>query len=197
MRRNPGCAFLLTLVVSLTSFSARGDEGDATYAPSGSVSTPRGSSVPVWRLVSGELTAKEANDVALFWKTKYPRAIVASPATLKYNCHSYAWYQQSPSNPYWIGLVNPTDEDPYWSDGSYYLVARGDARSGSLPPTVKTGDKVSYVNSEHSAVVHYSGAFISKWGPGPLMIHLPEDCPYTADLLVCPWCASPLTFYRR
>lgn len=196
MRTNTNCAFLLALVMSFIPFTAHGD-GDVSFAPADSVSTPRGSSVPVWKLVAGDWTTAEARASALYWQSRFPRATVASPATYKYNCHSYAWYQQSPSNPYWMGLTNPADEDAYWTDGSYYLVASGDARSGSLPAGVRTGDKVSYVNSEHSAVVHYFGAFISKWAQGPVMIHLPQDCPYVTDPLVCPWCTNPINFYRR
>ena len=44
----------------------------------------------------------------------YPEAIYLSPATVKYNCHSYAWYWPAVGNLYWIN-----DPSPYWEDGSY------------------------------------------------------------------------------
>lgn len=37
-----------------------------------------------------------------------------------YNCHSYAWYKQSPYNRYWM-----QDPTPYTKDGSYSRVVSG------------------------------------------------------------------------
>ena len=36
-----------------------------------------------------------------------------APSSSKYNCHSYAWYMQSTSNPYWMN-----DPSSYYTDWS-------------------------------------------------------------------------------
>jgi hypothetical protein len=62
-------------------------------------------------------------------------------------------------------------EDIYWLDGSYVE-----------DDTCYT--KISYVGGNHSAVrSDEPGWFISKWGEGPLVKHLPGDCSYAATTL--------------
>ena len=99
--------------------------------------------------------------------------------TVKYNCHSYAWYSQSTSNTYWI------------NDISLYL------RTTSTVNRMNTsvGDKVVYYNSSnntysnpsHSAVItSYTNisssqrnfTLKSKWGMCGLYSHSLTNCPY-------------------
>ena len=43
--------------------------------------------------------------------------------------------------------------------------------------------KVYYADGDHSAVVSSPGLYVSKWGPGPLIRHAPDYCPYdTSDM---------------
>lgn len=93
-----------------------------------------------------------------------------------YNCHSYAWYQQSNNNK-WMN-----DPSAYTSDGSY---------SASYPVN---GRKITYntvsnktTSLEHSGIISLAGATIdsmyvtSKWGCGALFYHKAKKCPYYSD----------------
>lgn len=145
------------------------------------VYTPKGTAVQVdksaERLSSAEKVAAD-NYVA----TQYSSAVLLSSATSIYNCHSYAWYSQSTSNPYWMNYPNS-----YMTDGSY------SQRSGS--PSV--GDKVYYSTSgnEHTGVVtslgRLTGFYVtSKWGQLGLVQHYYTTCPYYVN-------DSALRYYYR
>lgn len=101
-----------------------------------------------------------------------------SPPTVKYNCHSYAWYMQSPSNPYWM------------NDPSTYLMTRGE----KAEEDVLVSNKVVYYsttdgtlqNPSHSGIVigvtesggERSFTIRSKWGMQGLYEHDLRNCPY-------------------
>lgn len=102
---------------------------------------------------------------------------IASP-TVKYNCHSYAWYMQSTSNPYWID--NP----------STYLMTRGE----KAEEDVLVSNKVVYYfttdgtlrNPSHSGIVigvtesggERSFTIRLKWGAEGLYEHDLRNCSY-------------------
>lgn len=65
----------------------------------------------------------------------YPNAIRRKSATKRYNCHSYAWHDQSPENNVW--LINPF---PYMTDGSY--LNAGSAAAGRRVFYRNTGSEV-------------------------------------------------------
>ena len=65
----------------------------------------------------------------------YPNAIRRKSATKRYNCHSYAWHDQSPENNVW--LINPF---PYMTDGSY--LNAGSAAAGRKVFYRNTGSEV-------------------------------------------------------
>ena len=110
-----------------------------------------------------------------------PEATRISPSTRKYNCHSYAWYMQSTSNPYWMDCPND-----YYTDGSYEI------------STGNVGDIICYYNEDdvniHSGIVtsRLSGVsngvcgdadlvtVRSKWGSLGLYDHRGDQCPYTS-----------------
>jgi hypothetical protein len=101
-----------------------------------------------------------------------------SAPTVKYNCHSYAWYQQSTSNPYWI-------DDP-----RAYLVTR----SKKNEDAASVGNRIIYFSPDTGAVhnLAHSGVVISittssnrrsftiksKWGMSGLYEHSLNRCPY-------------------
>ena len=115
-------------------------------------------------------------------------------ATLRYNCHSYAWHDQNiDDNIYWINCP-----DIYITDGSYTLV------TGTPQP----GDIVCYIDDDasagetriHSGIVieivgssaSFSGVIMqSKWGRSGLFEHRGDQSPYIADG------ADRLEYYRR
>lgn len=146
-----------------------------TQVSDGTVKTPRGSNVTRVYTCSPELTAIEKGYLMLDSAAKYPRAVRIAEPTVRYNCHSYAWYSRSTSNPYWI-------EFPmiYMTDGSY--------RSYSGTPI--PGMKGWYYYGEHSAIslgnrtengsqVHYVE---SKWGQDGVYQHPYNYCPYTPSV---------------
>ncbi|MDX6610940.1 MAG: hypothetical protein QOD75_126 [Blastocatellia bacterium] len=128
------------------------------------VSTPQGTLVPV--VVGGyELTSAQIASANAYVADNYPLAVRETDASRKYNCHSYAWHDQSTSNNKWMG--SPGD-DTYWNDGSYLSTTSGVANR-----------RVSYpASKDHSAIVYNSTTFRSKWGQLPRMRHAYSYCPY-------------------
>ena len=140
------------------------------------VQTPNGTNVQVF-CDEEMLTPSDIAEIDEYYDTAYPNAVRLSSATSKYNCHSYAWYQQSDKNPYWMN-----DPSAYWEDGSY-AESKGNA-----------GDIVVYYDGNqpiHSGVVErrvetYTSSLsdleniqvTSKRGKVGLYSHLGSDSPY-------------------
>ncbi len=108
-------------------------------------------------------------------------------ATVKYNCHSFAWYSQSVTNDYWIN--SPEN----FMDSSYISSSFSD----TIPAGVSSGDKVIYykfklfsTNYQHSARVYSKvlNTYISKWGDYGLYVHNPTEVPSSYN-------ASSLRYY--
>lgn len=57
-----------------------------------------------------ELTSTEISYLNSFVTVNYPYAVNASSPTVKYNCHSYAWYSAFTSNTRWMNIL-PTAYD--------------------------------------------------------------------------------------
>ena len=141
------------------------------------VSTPNGTNVEVYK----EPNHFDGHEIS-FWnewvRTNYPNTSLIASASTAYNCHSYAWYLRSYSNPYWMNYP-----DAYISDGSYTPV------SGSI----SQNDKI-YYSGEHSGIVYTANnttltnsIIESKWGDLGIVRHKVYDSPYT----------SPAYFLRR
>jgi len=133
-----------------------------------SVQTPNGTNVGF--MIRGEqLSASTKVAWNNYVRINFPNTTLLSVATSNYNCHSYAWYSQSPSsNLFWIN-----DPSAYMTDGSYTYV-------GTNPTGNYQKVFYNYTGSEHSGIVtNYSSKQItSKWGEGPLVSHNIYDCPY-------------------
>jgi len=105
----------------------------------------------------------------------FPNAVLISSSTGIYNCHSFAWFYQSNTSPYWMD--NPT---AYWTDGSF---------TDEKATLLSKDDRVTYTTTQldHSAYVFQGGTakvtglVISKWGATPLFKHAQNYCPYTMD----------------
>ncbi|HEX5740641.1 MAG TPA: hypothetical protein VFY17_03690 [Pilimelia sp.] len=138
----------------------RGDEPITIY-------TPRGTAVQAQRQGS-EMTESELRYVQQQIDSRFPRAVQESSPTRRYNCHSFAWYSQSPTNDVW--LDSPGD-DAFWEDGSY-------RRWRSTQPAA-AGMRVSWVYDDHSGIeVGRSGEIRAKWGQMPVMRAPVEYDPY-------------------
>lgn len=119
-----------------------------------------------------ELSQYEINYITNSLSSDYPNATVVSPASARYNCHSYAWYSRSTSNPYWINAMNDSGVlqlSRYWTNDAYASCTESQA------------EFIYYANGDHSAVMRPDGKYISKWGKGPVMIHNATYCPYNTS----------------
>lgn len=111
----------------------------------------------------------EIANITYQFENQYPQADVIGQASRKYNCHSYAWYEQSTSNQFWLNSLAPNYElqlQRFWTDDYYYITSEDNA------------EKVFYVSGDHSAIPLSTSLYISKWGTAPLMEHAPFYCPY-------------------
>lgn len=160
-----------------------------TYVHNNTVLVYNNVAIEVWSDSNGNLYyGTTVSDIPSSYKTTmnneyqviYGITPTANP-TVKYNCHSYAWYSQSTSNSYWMD-----DPSLYLTDGSYTEV-------GKLQTIA--GDRMVYYNSNtdiydqitHSAIISsYTDypkskrTFVvnSKWGAYGLYQHSWDNCPY-------------------
>lgn len=101
--------------------------------------------------------------------------------TVKYNCHSYAWYSTSSSNKYWIDYPGA-----YLTDGSYDEVGKMQVEVGGRIVYYDTINE-TYGTPTHSAKItsireltksKRNFTVISKWGMMGLYEHSWATCPY-------------------
>lgn len=125
-----------------------------------------------------DYTADEKNAIITQMKASYPKITILDEPTSAYNCHSYAWYSNTSSNPYWINDVG---------------LFANDVHSTQIGTTANAivGDIIVYLGTSnailHSAIiVEINGDQVicnSKWGPSVLCKHeynyIPPD--YCAD----------------
>jgi hypothetical protein len=131
--------------------------------------TPRGSAVAAINMTT-ELTSAQISSNNNYVASNYPNATRLRNASRKYNCHSYAWYDQGTGNSKWI---NSPGDDRFWTDGSYIPNSN----------VGQAGRKVSYRNDDHSAITVNATVFESKWGQLPLMRHNYNYTPYNSSAL--------------
>lgn len=99
----------------------------------------------------------------------------------RYNCHSYAWWDQSEGNTWWIERVEPYVSDPLVSQ-VYGM------------DNLRLGDLITYRSTpvtvwNHSGVItglHPNGSVVtpmvaSKWGEAGVYIHTIANCPYSTS----------------
>ncbi|MBQ6762023.1 MAG: hypothetical protein IJP49_04670 [Bacteroidales bacterium] len=152
----------------LEAFLGSIDEQQMEYGIPISVLTPNGSIVSdTEQITDPEFTAYQRQQIAIEFSNTYPLATIVAPASVKYNCHAYAWHISEGGSNVWMGIsTNPTSI--YWTDGSY---SSSNCRGKGL--------KVSYINGNHSAITtETTDYFISKWGNGPRVRHHKDYVPY-------------------
>ena len=145
-----------------------------TYSENGTVNTRDGTEVTVYE-ASRDLTNQEISAYNSYISTYFPNISTLSGPSSRYNCHSYAWHEQSTSNTKWI--------NDYYGYGDVYEYVN-DLHSEILTTPV-VGCKVVYFDSDnkicHSGIVTaISGTSItvkSKWGKMGLYSHLMNDVP--------------------
>src|SRR5690554_6400547 len=90
---------VIVLVAIIIVMLAGCDPGDGDTLTT--VYTPRGTAVSAYQM-NWEMTSSEIQQLNNYVASNYPNAIRVRDATRKYNCHSYAWHNQSSNNNIWI-----------------------------------------------------------------------------------------------
>jgi hypothetical protein len=145
------------------------------------ICTPKINPVYAWIMVEDSDPIRRTWDS--IYALEYPNAVQIPTygqyqghnlsSTRQFNCHGYAWHVSDGGDYRWIGYYpGNTDEQIYWTDGSYSQVGN----------PVYPG-KVSWqcVDCDHSAITTSpasSGILISKWNRFPLMRHALNYSPY-------------------
>ena len=144
--------------------------------------------IEVMAFLYDEMSDEEIQEQINMQQQYFSDVIELDGPTALYNCHSYAWYNRSVNNNYWINDVDLFIHDPHtitWDPGD----------PTSTPFNLKVGDIVTYwrdisANSyecKHSAVIcgfNSDGSIIcrSKWGIGGLYQHDEERVPHNYKL---------------
>lgn len=133
-------------------------------------------------LILDELSQETLDFYDYAYSELYPNAVKLREGTVKYNCHSYAWYSTAPDNSYWI-------DDPYYfhANSSEYLQVT----------SPQIGDIICYYDNSwnilHSGIVTgFTGQesnglcgnantveVTSKWGFAGVYRHNGYECQYT------------------
>ena len=153
--------------------------GQSVRSSTTSVTTPKGSEVTAYKGLTWSdhgTTKSGANRMNQQYLKTYPSATLLRDAAPAYNCHSYAWYSDSSSNPYWID-----DPSEYVLDGSY-----GETSEYYVDSIVLYGEPGK--SPSHSGTVsgvsdrHHLTYVVSKWRYYGLFEHLYYDCPFAGSV---------------
>ena len=137
------------------------------------VYTPKGSHIQVYESTDPDYTVAQQQAMHSTFASTYNYSSYVSPASNRYNCHSYAWYSQSTSNPYWM---NTPYCDAYINDGSYYQV-----------PTAAANDRIHWHEGDHTGIIVGVGpqagnmTVISKYGFYGVYRAFIGDMPYSGN----------------
>ena len=139
------------------------------------VNTPTG--IPIYYETSSimpgieELAAANAHYDSLIVVNEW-NAVKIGECSYKYNCHGYAWHLSDNGDT--VNIHNVSDV------AKYYNGLDGAATFKRVSNPMKYS-KIYYNGGGHSAITDTNDPtqyVISKWGSGPLVRHLPNDCPY-------------------
>jgi hypothetical protein len=146
---------------------------------SGVILTPCGTVVP--GTVSSEtnaFTEYEKSFAQSYVTIYYPTATIVGDADPAYNCHGYAWHMSRYSiyGPWYEKVSIQTDQpkDYYVEDGSYNTGGTLAVISYTIDHSAIPEGAVLPYDMEGAQSSEY---YISKWGTGYLMRHLPTDVP--------------------
>ena len=135
------------------------------------VLTPKGTKVKVTK----NNTVPTAQDIADFNKllNQYSGTRILGTYTFKYNCHSYAFYQQSTLNTYVM-----SDPSAYITDGSYKKRNDNSVTKGDII-VITYNKKISHSEVNLYNATHINIAIVKgKWGPGYLVEYNHQNSPF-------------------
>ncbi len=179
------CDLLLTSDDQINSSSvlsqsiAFTENGFSYIRSSNNAYTTSGTSVPLYSSTS-DFSSEEQSSIAETTAVAYEISRIAN-ATSKYNCHSYAWYQASASNVYWLA-----DLAPYIND--LHCINIAEPCVGAIAVYLDANNQPL-----HSAIVtSVDGDNImceSKWGANGLFAHhianVPSSYSYNNNQVRC------------
>lgn len=129
--------------------------------------------VPTYTADTDFTDSQKAQEISTMQDT-YPEIVIMGDPTSAYNCHSYAWCEESRWDNHWIDSVDLFANDVH----TWFLVDEEDAQIGDI---VLYFDEPNHIS--HSAVIQSvtdSSIFcISKWGASVLCMHELEYVPDT------------------
>ncbi len=173
-------AYVCEILYNYLSFSSM--PSDFIPPLTGEIETPNGTDVPVYKNLYWDMYYEiygtpESESLVYqlnsLYPSIYPGVSQIAPPSFKYNCSSYALYQQSSSNIYWIYRYLP-----YFTDESY-------VSSTQEAGAVITYSSVSgFSNLKHFGIMVMHGSQLlvrSKWGCYGLFQHGITNCPYYVD----------------
>ena len=136
---------------------------------------------PLQGIIRSELTDYEIESYNSQLCNAYPSAVMIAPSSARYNCHSYAWNDQSTSNAVWLNAYdsqNVFQLQKYWIDDHY-----------TERITEANATRAYYSSADHSAIITGTNQYLSKWGSGPLMQHAQSYSPYSTNRMAyyCSW----------
>ena len=119
-----------------------------------------------------DLSFDEISSINYYANLYFPYAIKLREPTIKYNCHSYAWYDQTIHNSIWLPYPGSFKTDCFYPQATWQV--------GDILVYVENGEDI------HSAVIEstdgtLSGTIVvSKWGAWGLYRHQANYSPYNS-----------------
>ena len=149
--------------------------------------TPTGKSFTAYHY-KNDLISSEINYSIEWLASLYPDALLLDNPTVMYNCHSYAWYDASSNNQYWIespsvfyldsSLVTASTGNP--GDIVVYKDSQGNPiHSGIIDYRIKEYDG-NWFDDQYDVKLKDLGNVVinSKRGYHGLYSHIGNECPY-------------------
>ncbi|MBO5110911.1 MAG: hypothetical protein J6D21_09370 [Clostridia bacterium] len=146
------------------------------------ITTPNGTAVAVW-VALNDYSEEEKLSTRVETEERFPGIEFLGEVTGRYNCHSYAWYQRSTSNPYWLDSIDAFLADPNYMETTtpavgdiivYYTPANNVNHSGVIDE-VLSGTSNGVCGDANLYMV------VSKWGKRALYRHRGDYCDYVRE----------------
>lgn len=170
--------------------------GKAVYCDDFNITTESGTVLTALKVLD-DLTAAEVDEYNLSGDNLCPTATRIYNSTVKFNCHSYAWYSQDClTNDVWIDnpatLINGNNYietyTPVAGDRICYFDRAGNNIHSGIVNEVLGGSSNGVCGNANTVTV------VSKWGGCGLYKHRGDQCPYTSTYNGS---ARSVKFYRH
>ena len=145
-----------------------------TYYVSGSIQSANGEEILVSKC-DEEWNSSQKTQLDEYYIDRYNVTSVYKPSA-KYNGHTYAWYNKSSTNPYWINYI-----DGYKNDSGCSVISSNEQVGDIVVYRVynKSKNAYDYVHSARITRIASNGKHTveSKWGDAGVYSHLINNVP--------------------